>query len=227
MVITSTGYLKLPTPIDANDAATKGYVDAAGGGDATLANQESMMGTGFVKDTDSLKNIRANLAALATSISNEHSQILSELQKLVGYSSTLTYPGATHTGNNCLAQTGGSIYTSSSGTLCKITGTNVSCPSGWTQADYWQAYSTIGWGNNINGDTCYHYADTGPISFANTVANNYEPGFGDSTYYHQGCSQIPSCSSTWCYYDGNNMHVYNSVSLSLNPTTNRTAIGCK
>jgi len=227
----------LLTPTVATDAATKAYVDAAvgaaGGGDATLANQESMMGTGFVKDTDSLKNIRANLAALATSISSEHGQILSELQKLVGYASILTYSGATHTGNDCLAQPGGSIYSSPSGTLCKITGTNVSCSSGWTQAGNWQTYSVIGWGDS-NGDDCGRYADSGPVSFADAVANNYEQGsyFGAASWGLTSCSNW-GCTSYWCVDvpsvpDGSygSYTDYNS-SVSTNPATNRTAIGCK
>jgi len=67
-VVTASGYVKAATPVNSGDVATKGYVDAAvgaaGGGDATLANQESIMGTGFDATADSLKAISGKIPAL-------------------------------------------------------------------------------------------------------------------------------------------------------------------
>ncbi|MFA5318394.1 MAG: hypothetical protein WC323_02880, partial [Patescibacteria group bacterium] len=61
-VIDNDGTVLVKTPVDGdsdNAVATKGYVDAAagGGGDATLANQLSIMGTDFDQSLDSLKII--------------------------------------------------------------------------------------------------------------------------------------------------------------------------
>ncbi|MFA5318490.1 MAG: hypothetical protein WC323_03390, partial [Patescibacteria group bacterium] len=61
-VIDNDGTVLVKTPVDGdsdNTVATKGYVDAAagGGGDATLANQEAIMGSSFNTADDSLKSI--------------------------------------------------------------------------------------------------------------------------------------------------------------------------
>lgn len=60
-IIDNDGTILAKTPVNGdsdNVVATKGYVDAAvGGGDATLANQEAIMGSGFASSLNSLKNI--------------------------------------------------------------------------------------------------------------------------------------------------------------------------
>jgi hypothetical protein len=46
--------------------------------------------------------------------------------------------GGSHTAQECTAQ-GGVVVTSDGATVCKFTGTNISCPSGWGQAENWSA----------------------------------------------------------------------------------------
>ena len=57
------------TPTANEHVATKGYVDSAVGaaGDATSANQDSMMGATFSGSTDSLEAIRDKIDTLPTS----------------------------------------------------------------------------------------------------------------------------------------------------------------
>lgn len=90
LVITKDGYLKVPTPINSGDVATKGYVDAAaGGGDATLANQQLIMGSGFSSSTDSLKSLSTKINSIPTTAGdatyNKQLEIQADVQRTFGW----------------------------------------------------------------------------------------------------------------------------------------------
>ena len=90
LVLTKDGYLKVPTPLNAGDVATKGYVDAAaGGGDATAANQQSIMGSGFSSSTDSLKSLSTKINSIPTNAGDatyaKQLEIQSDVQRTFGW----------------------------------------------------------------------------------------------------------------------------------------------
>ena len=315
-VITSAGYLQAATPLNASDVATKGYVDAAaGGGDATLANQNNMMGFGFASSTDSLRALNVKISAIPTSGGdatyakqveianilqaqmgwvlanqtyysvggntnfcrqnavngsgvvvvtsiNDNSQC--DLESGVTWRCTggacvkgLTYTGGTHTEQNCTTA-GGAVASDDTGkTMCKFSGTGISCPSGWTQADNWQRYSPGVWG----GDGCGYNTSSGPATFANQQATVKTQSGYVSTCYCVGaqacgsCFTAPSCggasgcsSSYWNgvswgsgynslfapgYCNGTQYQIlsrlehYNLTTQITNTAANRVEIGCK
>jgi len=104
----------------------------------------------------------------------------------------LTWEGSTHTQGDCTADGGTVFDTGATGTICKFPTATV--PSGWTQADHWQEYSSSEWG----GDACGRHLSTGPSTFSNTASTcRNDPGvganLGDCTKYvnlwHHSTSQ--------------------------------------
>ncbi|MFA6550996.1 MAG: hypothetical protein WCV41_00480 [Patescibacteria group bacterium] len=272
----------LLTPTNSSDAVTKSYVDAAvgaaGTGDATAANQTSIMGTGFNTANDSLINISGRVGkpsdspsltsslfsslgyiwnnkndfgqwagaqagtyfkvggvpyfcqkhvvdsagkVVITSINEsnvcEPGKLCSGGQCISGGSGVLTWSGSTKTSFDC-ANDGGSVYNTSSGTICEFSGS--SCPSSWTQAGSWQRYSSSSFG----GDSCGNWTGSAPTSFSNQQA----------TYYFKGSSCSwwdPNCnSSVWStavnFWDGSIQYTQCNALSSSNPSTNRVEIGC-
>ena len=281
-VIDNDGTILVRTPLasdSANSVATKGYVDAAAGtGDATAANQTSIMGTGFNTANDSLINISGRVGkpsdspsltsslfsslgyiwnnkndfgqwagaqagtyfkvggvpyfcqkhvvdstgkVIITSINEsnvcEPGKLCSGGQCISGGSGVLTWSGSTKTSFDC-ANDGGSVYNTSSGTICEFSGS--SCPSSWTQAGSWQRYSSSSFG----GDSCGNWTGSAPTSFSNQQA----------TYYFKGSScswWSPNCdSSVWStavnFWDGSIQYTQCNAISSSNPSTNRVEIGC-
>ena len=272
-------------PTSDKHLATKDYVDAAGGGgDATLANQTSMMGGGFAAGTDSLENIRNAIDSISGGGDASYAkqlEIQSDLQRSIGwvlpnqtYYSVggntyfcrsnqvnasgvvaisdinngsicdtnkqcsdgscvsvvlLTYSGATHTDLQC-DQAGGEVFNSGSGTFCKFTGSSLSCPSGWTQADNWQLYNDGGgWGSYTTGDDCGSWIDVYPTVFSNMMARDSE----------RTGSLLESQGNYWCsdptrWLEKNPDIIqtfYYAVTSTINPPssspTTRQEIGCK
>ncbi len=141
----------------------------------------------------------------------------------------LSYSGATHTDLQC-DQAGGTIYNTGNGNVCKFSGTNLSCPAGWTQADNWQKY-TGDWGSYTAGDECGNWADISPLSFSNQVAIDYERIGGIiEGRCTGGCATDAGWQETTPYTcDNGRTYVWNfwDMNITTNPTTNRTEIGCK
>ena len=287
LVLTKDGYLKVPTPLNAGDVATKGYVDAAaGGGDATAANQQSIMGSGFSSSTDSLKSLSTKINSIPTNAGDatyaKQLEIQADVQRTFGWvvpSSTyvsvggntafcrsnsvsadgittvtninngltcdtnrqcnngacasiqlLTFSGATHSEIQCTTADG-TVYNTGNGTICKFSGSNLSCPSGWSQAGNWQHYTSEGWGSNTHGDVCGYYADDGPESFLNQQSYDYEPnGSGNNVCgFDFNCSvsewwtinwSYDSIGQSWCA-------TINGLINNGNMSTKRSEIGCK
>ena len=284
-VIDNDGTILVKTPVDGdsdNAIATKGYVDAAGGGgDATLANQELIKGEGFATSTDSLNGISGKLTEIGNSLGdatydkqieimtkvdhgngwilqnqtyfsvggntnfcrsnvvNGSGQVTvsninnnSQCEYINGYTwrctngecvKSLTWTGSAKTEQDCF-NGGGTVFDTGSGTICKFSGTDVICPSGWTQASNWQKYSSIGWGTYTSGDSCGFHSDEGPLIFANTQSVNYERGS-----YTGSIGVTPTCSGFSEYWKveitSDRYYLYNYSSSAV--TTNRIQIGCK
>ena len=141
----------------------------------------------------------------------------------------LTYPGSAHTGCQCVTD-GGTVETvyegSSSYTLCKFSGTNLSPPSGWTQAGYWQQYDA-----NTVGDACGRFVGTLPVIWSNTFGTAY--GNSDINGLEPDCSTLPIF---WYVWDQGGYYWVYIVASEDNPaafnigssgSVSRIKIGCK
>ncbi|MEK7067414.1 MAG: hypothetical protein AAB956_00260 [Patescibacteria group bacterium] len=148
---------------------------------------------------------------------------------------SLTFFGATHSEAQCTGA-GGAVYNTGNGTICKITGS--SCPSGWSQADNWQHYTAIGWGSLTQGDSCGFFKDSGPLNFTNQIANDYWHDLGG----HNQCGFSDYCdpaTMNWgwlvdpMWYSGGSYcgrfagAESPGMGSNINPSTNRSEIGCK
>ncbi|MBT4277330.1 hypothetical protein HOD96_01110, partial [Candidatus Falkowbacteria bacterium] len=109
--------------------------------------------------------------------------------------SGLTWSGSTHCESDCTSPPiNGTVFnTGGSGTICKISGSELTVPSGWSQASNWQRYSYCAWG----GDMCGRWQSI--ISATNFINSScsYEswkrasmlPKFGRT------CA---GCTNDWC-----------------------------
>lgn len=132
--------------------------------------------------------------------------------------------------NSCTAA-GGTIDNSdtSSYYMCKFTGTDVSCPSGWTQYNNWQMYSAAPYGI----DNCRGNVASGPTTWQNTLARGVVAG-GSGCWSCNGlcydCTSI--CYDAVCGADyGRRNSVPSAGSCAVdkwgnNPSNNRLQVGC-
>jgi hypothetical protein len=130
----------------------------------------------------------------------------------------LTYPGATHTKNECLVAGGVPVDVVegiSTYSLCRFSGSNISVPVGWTQAGYWQTYDVAQWGST---DLCGRHISTGPIVWSNVSAAENSPGASTTAW---GCSH-PFAVGIWHTAFG----AY-SVNTIVNPSNHRIEVGAK
>ena len=128
----------------------------------------------------------------------------------------LTWEGSTHSVYDC-DLIGGTFYqTGATGSICQLTGTDVSVPEGWQQADNWQRYSIASWG----GDYCGRHLSTGPTTWSNQVSYYKTPGtlYG----YHNGTTGRCYLSAYW--YEATGKRVLNVVTTN-NYSLNRIEVG--
>jgi len=246
----------LLTPTANADAATKAYVDAAvgaaGTGDATYAKQldiEQLVAEGnWVETGKTFYGVGGNTyfckqyvvnAGGSVAVSNINNGQPCRSGKacssgVCGNPVNLTYSGATHSETDCVTTAGGSVYnTGTTGTICKFSGTNIACPSGWTQASNWQAYQTNnGWGD-ADGDDCSvgsRYVDmVGSTFFSDHGTIDYEKGSYVQSNYSWSC---PGENwYLWTYFDSiqelGPLHYFYTLSTTYNPSSGRIEIGCK
>ncbi|MCX6355139.1 MAG: hypothetical protein NTZ78_09590 [Candidatus Aureabacteria bacterium] len=132
----------------------------------------------------------------------------------------LTWAGTTHSENECVAL-GGTVYdTGATGTICKLSGSNIGCSTGWTQAESWQSYGSTIWG----GDACGLHKSTGSIDFQNTSSNCNLSGsycFNQSQAWNCASNPKPELWAT-CV----NCAQFNCVDVASNCSWNRVAVGC-
>ena len=106
----------------------------------------------------------------------------------------LTWSGSTYCESDCTAL-GGSIFdTGAGGTICKLTGTDLTVPIGWVQANNWQRYSYCAWG----GDSCGRWQSIIPAtSFINSSCSytNYKRKSMLPLCCRTTCA---GCTSSWC-----------------------------
>lgn len=139
------------------------------------------------------------------------------------YQNALTWSGSSHIEFDCISA-GGAVFDTGSGTICKITGTDVSCPTDWTRAEYWHQYNS----STARGDKCGNHKSTGcPTTFVNQDCTNpLGCGSGYGTYH--GCSTY---TDRWKMEDMYNCtlgsgygHGYNNTHAGV--ARGRIAIGC-
>ncbi len=105
--------------------------------------------------------------------------------------------------------------------MCKYTGTNLSCPAGWTQYLNWQQYSQA---DITTGDGCGNWKGQGTTTWANTASVCRGPTVGTQWSTCQWCSV--DNSDGW-YVTGGSPTCWHSSTYTCNDISNyRTAIGC-
>lgn len=143
--------------------------------------------------------------------------------------------GGAHTNTQCILS--GGTLDSAGGTLgtdvylCKFSGSDVSCPSGWTQHNTWQKYSTP----PGSCDACSRHCPYGPTTWSDAEQRRdsldntsgfycYNVGCYDGNqgwwgYWYNGTTSccIKGSGGDWSY----------NATIVLNEATNRTQVGCK
>lgn len=137
----------------------------------------------------------------------------------------LTYPGSTHDEVQCL-NAGGAVVPVTEGTLCKFIGSNLSPPSGWTQAGYWQRYNNQG----SNGDACGRFIGTLPVIWSNTFGTAYGCSYSagsatDCSFSTSKWHLTTGLGPIYEVYSVNNPPSYSEPTSGTNVT--RIEIGCK
>jgi len=130
------------------------------------------------------------------------------------FGTLLTWPGSTKRKADC-GEAGGIVYDTGSGTICRFYGTNLSCPSGWTQAGNWANCPPNSWG----GDWCGNNKSGGPGGWQNASATCKS---GGSWVVNASCN-----ASSWGTWDGYMWSRYTIVSTACSCAGHAIEIGCR
>jgi len=107
---------------------------------------------------------------------------------------TLTFAGS-HKECECDPGISGTVVSVSGGTICKITGSNLSVPGGWSQASNWQRYSSATLGGDANG----HHMSTRPNVFSDEGCIVQEPTGDLISFCFPDTGSYESCVNPYYY----------------------------